>query len=83
MTNYICIRCNNLWKIDNGDLDPIASGALCDPCLRESLTPLYRRRQLKEGNFDCFAKAEDYCDQHKCKYRKLCLKKKNGRTEVK
>ena len=76
MTNYVCIRCKQSWAIDDGDLDPMPSGSLCEPCLKESLTPLYRKRQLGEGNFDCFAKAEYYCDQYKCKYRKLCVKEK-------
>lgn len=48
---------------------------LCLKHLRECLEHTYRRRQLKEGNFDCFGKATDYCDQGNCKYRKLCVEK--------
>lgn len=71
---HVCIKCKRSWTTDNGDLDPIPSGALCTSCLKECLTPLYRKRQLREGNFDCFGKAEYYCDQGQCKYRNLCVK---------
>lgn len=74
MTVYRCIKCQTSWEFENGDADPTPSGSLCKPCLRESLTPLYRKRQLKEGNFDCFAKATgDRCDQSRCVYRRICL----------
>ncbi len=29
--------------------------------------------QRAEGNFDCFGKANTFCDQHKCCFRSLCL----------
>lgn len=74
MTAYICISCKKTWSIDNGDMKSIASGGLCKSCLKESLASLYRKRQLEEGNFDCFGKATDYCDQLQCKYRDLCLR---------
>ena len=35
---------------------------------------LIRAIQLAEGNFDCFGKAEDYCDQLSCLFRKDCLR---------
>ena len=73
MSVYVCVRCRKKWEIDNGDTDPMPSGALCQPCLKESLVPIYRKRQTLEGNFDCFGKAIEYCDQYKCKYRVLCL----------
>lgn len=70
--NYICVRCNKMWSKDDGDNDPHPSGTLCQECLKESLAPIYRRRQLKEGNFDCFGKAQGYCDQKDCLYRRFC-----------
>ncbi len=73
MTEYLCIRCKKTWRIDNGDLDYTPSGSLCKPCLKESLAPLYRKKQSEERNFDCFGRATDYCDQFQCKYRPLCL----------
>ena len=73
MTEYLCIRCKKTWRIDNGDLDYTPSGSLCRPCLKESLAPLYRKKQSEERNFDCFGRATDYCDQFQCKYRTLCL----------
>lgn len=29
--------------------------------------------QRKEGNFDCFGTAVNYCDQDKCLFREDCL----------
>jgi hypothetical protein len=29
--------------------------------------------QRKEGNFDCFGTATNYCDQEKCLFREDCL----------
>ena len=29
--------------------------------------------QTKEGNFDCFGTAVNYCDQEKCLFREDCL----------
>ena len=34
---------------------------------------LIRQIQKAEGNFDCFGKAEDYCDQWNCCFREDCL----------
>ena len=34
---------------------------------------LIRQIQKAEGNFDCFDKAEDYCDQWDCCFREDCL----------
>jgi hypothetical protein len=73
---HACIKCHKIWETLNGDLDPTPSGSLCELCLRECLIPLYRKRQLREGNFDCYGKAEYYCDQGECKYRKLCVKER-------
>lgn len=35
---------------------------------------LIREIQQKEGNYDCFGTAPDYCDQTECRFRSLCLK---------
>ena len=74
MTCYTCIKCNKSWLIPDGNADPVPSGSLCKPCLKDSLVPVYRKRQSLENNFDCFGRAQDYCDQFQCKYRELCLK---------
>ena len=34
---------------------------------------LIREIQVKEGNFDCFGTAMDYCDQLTCCFRPICL----------
>ena len=36
---------------------------------------LIKAIQLKEGNFDCFGTATNYCDQLQCSWRKDCLVK--------
>jgi len=36
-------------------------------------TELIRAIQLAEGNFDCFGRADGYCDQLNCLFRKDCL----------
>jgi hypothetical protein len=69
---FQCIKCQVTW----GEGDPEAEGyshGLCLTCLRETLLPTVRRRQLREGYFDCFGRATCYCDQQQCKYRQVCL----------
>jgi len=36
---------------------------------------LIRAIQKKEGNFECFGTAKDYCDQANCCWRNDCLNK--------
>lgn len=35
---------------------------------------LIRKIQRCEGNFDCFGRVKDYCDQEDCLWRKDCLR---------
>ena len=70
---YRCIACGKTWGSEGGDNDSRCSGGLCRSCLKESLIPIYRKKQLREGNFDCFGKATCYCDQIHCLYRTKCL----------
>jgi hypothetical protein len=70
---YQCIRCYTTWGEGTPEIDGYSHG-LCSYCLKEALIPVYRRRQVLEGNFDCFGKSFDYCDQYGCKYRDICLK---------
>lgn len=69
---YQCIRCCVTWGEGNPE-EEFYSHGLCLFCLKEALTPIYRKRQLAEGNFDCFGKANGSCDQVRCLYRELCL----------
>ena len=39
-----------------------------------SKTDLIRSIQKKEGNFDCFSTAANYCDQSNCSWRDDCLR---------
>ena len=34
---------------------------------------LVRAIQLREGNFDCYGKVSDYCDQRECAFRSSCF----------
>lgn len=38
-----------------------------------SKAELIRRIQKAEGNFDCFGRVKDYCDQFQCCFREDCL----------
>ncbi len=42
----------------------------------KSKTELIKEIQRKEGNFDCFGSAEDFCDQQKCVFREECIPEK-------
>ena len=69
---YQCIRCMVTWGEGVPERDGYSHG-LCAACLKEALTPLYRSRQAREGNFDCFGRACGFCDQDACTYREICL----------
>lgn len=71
---YQCFRCRATWGEGEPELEGYSHG-LCARCLKDALTPLYRKRQLQEGNFDCFGRASVFCDQYACKYRQTCLEK--------
>jgi len=71
-----CVRCGKEWQKDSkiswGPED--ISSSLCNACFRDIISPIIHKKQLREGNFDCFAKAGAYCDQFECKYREWCLR---------
>jgi len=39
----------------------------------KSKIALVREIQRKQGNFDCFATAVDYCDQQQCCFKAVCF----------
>jgi hypothetical protein len=67
-----CISCKCTWGEFDED-DSIMSHGLCKKCVKKRLEKTIRNNQIKEGNFDCFGKSKNYCDQHNCKYREICL----------
>ena len=70
-----CIKCGKEWEKDSvipWHSDHFSS-SLCNSCFIEVAAPTIHRKQLNEGNFDCFATASAYCDQLGCKYRQWCL----------
>jgi len=42
----------------------------------KSKSELIKEIQRKQGNFDCFGTAMDYCDQLECIFRASCLSDK-------
>lgn len=43
----------------------------------KSKAALIKEIQRKEGNFDCFGTAGDYCDRQDCLFRSACLSDKH------
>jgi hypothetical protein len=71
-----CVKCGKEWEKDSAipwGADDFSS-SLCNGCFIEVGSPIIHKKQLKEGNFDCFGKAAEYCDQLVCKYRRWCLR---------
>jgi len=69
---YVCVNCKKEWREIAPEEEGFSHG-LCSSCLKKALIPIYRDRQKKEGNFDCFGTSLGYCDQGACKYRPVCL----------
>lgn len=73
--NAKCSKCGSAKTVscnfELGDIDALMQ--LCPDCFGDVLTARIRQFQLAEGNPDCFAKSENYCDQRLCKFRQLCL----------
>ncbi len=44
----------------------------------KSKAELIKEIQRKQGNFDCYGTADDYCDQEKCLFRGPCLSDKKN-----
>lgn len=45
--------------------------------LGKNKADLIKQIQRKQGNFDCFGSAVDYCDQSNCLFRSSCLPEKH------
>ena len=70
---YQCVKCKKTWGSGILESENDYSHGLCLHCLKEALLFIYRKRQAKEGNWDCFGTAYKYCDQCGCLYRQICL----------
>jgi hypothetical protein len=70
---YECIICGSNW------IEPVetpsegVSSGICPRCFREQYGDKVRRRQIREGAFDCFARSINFCDQVECCFRFACL----------
>ena len=53
------------------------------PSFGKTKEALIREIQLAEGNFDCFKKAPDYCDQWACCFRADCLEAPSSKRRSK
>lgn len=67
-----CVGCGKEWEKPCQSDDEDISSSLCRGCCAP-IVPVIRGRQKKEGNFDCFAKTNGYCDQFGCSHRWLCF----------
>ena len=71
-----CTKCNQGYMMTTNmewsDIDALMH--LCPHCFGDLLVEIVRNHQRAEGNPDCFAKSESFCDQHLCKFRQVCLK---------
>ena len=56
------------------DIEKKARGLGLKDTWKYSKKDLVRSIQHAEGNFDCFARANSYCDQMACCWRSDCLK---------
>jgi hypothetical protein len=72
-----CIVCGAEWtketSVSWGSND--ISSSLCPTCFVQVASPTIHKRQLKEGGFGCFGKAEGYCTHWNCRYSRWCLHK--------
>jgi len=68
---FRCIVCGKTKGEGNPRVEGYSDG-FCTDCARIHLIPLIRMKQRRAGNFDCFGKAENYCDQP-CKYKLICV----------
>lgn len=71
---YSCIGCQTKWATNGDDINEQIeiSHGLCQKCFSKQMIKIYRKKQLDEGNFDCYGKFITYCDQLDCKYRQYC-----------
>ena len=50
------------------------SAGFCNTCMAGSrLGDATRSQQRKEGNFDCFGRGLEFCNQKDCSYFKICV----------
>jgi hypothetical protein len=68
----LCIGCGSV--ITDGEPEPFTSSGLCRICLEDQIRAIQRR----QGHFDCFGKATDFCDQVHCRYRWFCFEKRKA-----
>jgi hypothetical protein len=72
----VCIGCGSIIK--SGEPEPFASSGACRTCLERQIRSIQRR----QGNFDCFGSAKEFCDQARCKYRWLCFEKRKASSHT-
>jgi uncharacterized protein CbrC (UPF0167 family) len=70
-----CHKCNSARAISTtgvfNEIDAVMR--LCPKCFGDVLVTKIRQYQRDEGNPDCFAKSDNYCDQRGCKFYGICL----------
>lgn len=81
---YQCVDCKRKWyteETDDINTKELSHG-ICHDCAIVLLSPRIHKKQIAEGNFDCFGKAIENCDQKNCKYLEVCIDPKINYIEV-
>jgi len=71
MCTFRCVKCGNTWEVKEAGCVSNSHG-LCPTCAKEEFIPVFRKQQRKEGNPDCYAKSNGFCDQPHCTFFPLC-----------
>lgn len=67
-----CIQCGEVYGEKESPIfgkDEETSG-LCRGCRAD----IFKEKQRRQGNYDCFGSAIGDCDQAMCRYRGLCVR---------
>lgn len=68
---YRCIYCSVQWGVEA--CEDISDG-VCPVCTRSKLKHKIHNWQRREGSWDCFSSAIDYCSEE-CMFKWACLEK--------
>lgn len=71
----VCINCHKTFGNGSDDIKT-HTGSICDECMelcKQRLIDMFRSRQIKEGNPDCFFRSFGYCDNINCVYYDACV----------
>ena len=74
---YKCTNqlCGAIYRVEHRDdlKEDEITGGFCQNCALAFEVRITRLKQRKEGNPDCYAKSNGYCDRFDCNKRSRCL----------